>query len=273
MKIILIILMSFITTSCTNLAFYAANVTVDYDAMQVQRDIIYDKEYDLKLDVYAPQSAESKAVIMYLFGGGWHSGSKSDYAFVAERFVKHGYTVVIPDYRLYPNVTYPDFVKDSAHALQWVHANYNEPLFLMGHSAGAYNAGMIAVNDNYAPNVEIAGLIGISGPYNFTPQEEKYQNIFNNMEDYRAIHINRYINDRAPAALLLHGKDDDTVSIRNTERFVEGLRRADVDVTAHYYENMGHYKIMAALTNPFEDNYSVDNDILAFMESRLKALD
>lgn len=273
MKIICVILMSFLTASCTDMAFYAANATVDYDAMQIQKDIVYNDDHQLTLDVYAPQTSESKAVIVFLFGGGWHSGDKVNYAFVAERFVKHGYTVIIPNYRLYPEVTYPVFVEDSAHAAQWVHANYNEPIFLMGHSAGAYNAAMIAVNDAYASNIEFAGLIGISGPYNFTPSGKKYRNIFSNLDDFSVIYVNRYLDGYAPPSLLLHGRDDSTVSMVNTRQLAQGLRRADIPVIDRYYDNMGHYKIMAALTNTFHESYEVENDILAFLERYRSALD
>jgi acetyl esterase/lipase len=270
MKIMLVMLFSLLTSACTDVAFYLANFGVEYENMHIERDVIYDVAHQLTLDVYAPASTPPKATIMFVYGGGWQAGDKKDYGFIAERFVKLGYTVIIPNYRLYPNVTYPAFVQDTAYALQWVDANYHEPLFIMGHSAGAYNAVMVAVNDAYAPNVMLRGVIGIAGPYNFTPTDETYQGIFNHQRDYKNIHVSKYVTDHVPPMLLLHGSDDSTVDVGNTISLAARLRRFNNSVQVRYYEDMGHYKIIAALNSNLADRYEVERDILNFIEARLR---
>ena len=116
---------------------------------------------------------------MFFYGGSWNSGSKSIYPFMAATLARQGNIVVVPDYRLYPQVKYPVFLQDCAQAFAWTasHADAlhgDGRLFLMGHSAGAYNAAMLALD---APLLEAAGtsrarvtgFIGLAGPYDFLP--------------------------------------------------------------------------------------------------------
>jgi len=78
----------------------------------------------LTLSVYRPKATDDsqvapKPTIVFFYGGAWQSGSKEAYRFVASRLTKKGYVVVLPDYRLYPDVTFPAFVDDGAEALRW----------------------------------------------------------------------------------------------------------------------------------------------------------
>ncbi|MGT2427719.1 alpha/beta hydrolase [Cupriavidus basilensis] len=106
-----------------------------------------------KLDIYAPRepACSGKApVVVFFYGGTWNSGERADYAFVAAALAARGILTVIPDYRLYPEASYPDFLVDNARAVAWTRreiANYGgdpQRLFVMGHSAGGYNAAMLA---------------------------------------------------------------------------------------------------------------------------------
>ena len=87
-------------------------------------------------------------MIVFFFGGGWCEGDKANYECVASSLTKDGFTVVIPDYRIYPDVTFPAFVEGGARALAWVEEHpiedSNRPLLLMGHSAGAHIAALLA---------------------------------------------------------------------------------------------------------------------------------
>ena len=53
-------------------------------------------------------------------GGGWRSGRRQDYRFIGEALTSRGYVVVVPDYRVYPDVRFPTFVEDGARAMSWV---------------------------------------------------------------------------------------------------------------------------------------------------------
>ena len=116
-------------------------------------------------------------MVVFFYGGNWNSGNRADYRFAGEALASKGCVAVLPDYRLYPEVRYPEFLADSALAVRWVFDNIgaaafggdSRNVFLMGHSAGAYNAAMLALNPAYlrAAGVEarrLRGLIGLAGP-------------------------------------------------------------------------------------------------------------
>jgi acetyl esterase/lipase len=133
------------------------------------------------LDVCRPKSATAAPIIVFFYGGGWRSGSKRTYRYVAKALARRGYVAVLLDYRIYPQVRYPDFLDDGALAVRWVKDNAKrfggdpQKIFLMGHSAGAHIAAMLAIDATWlqkvglVPGRDIAGLIGISGPYDFLP--------------------------------------------------------------------------------------------------------
>ncbi|HEY0033482.1 MAG TPA: alpha/beta hydrolase, partial [Devosia sp.] len=135
-----------------------------------------------KLDVYAPEARGAAApVVFFIYGGGWSRGERSDYQFVGRALASRGFVVVIADYRLVPEVQYPQFLEDSARALKWTQDNIaqygGDPnrLFLAGHSAGAYNAVMLSLDPSflrdYGVTMPILGVAALSGPYDFYPFE------------------------------------------------------------------------------------------------------
>src|SRR6185437_12593688 len=89
-------------------------------------DLAYGQVVRQKLDVYRPRalSVDEKRgvpVVVFFYGGDWQAGQKGDYRFVAEALASRGLMAVLPDYRLYPQVTFPKFVEDGAMAVRWVH--------------------------------------------------------------------------------------------------------------------------------------------------------
>ena len=258
-------------SACTAFGYFLANAPVKESEISIKKDIAYGPQDHQKLNIYKPNTPSNKTIIFY-YGGGWKQGDKDDYLFIADTFVQQGYNVVIPNYGLYPDHVYPQFLRDCALAADWISTNLpSEQLFLMGHSAGAYNAAMIAINDEYlAPHSlninDITAVIGIAGPYNFTPSSAKYKRIFNNLDDYSQMHVSSYINANAPPFLIMHGREDSTVSIRNSQKLAQDLRGVGVAVEEHYY-NMGHYKIIGAFAKLIRDKYSLASDVLNYMKS------
>ena len=138
-----------------------------------------------QLDVYKPNGtapAGGWPVVVFFYGGTWNNGERGAYEFVGEAMAARGILTLVADYRLYPEVRYPEFLRDNAAALSWgfTHAaglgGNPRRVFAMGHSSGAYNAAMMALDPRWlqptghAPG-ELAGFIGLAGPYNFLPIE------------------------------------------------------------------------------------------------------
>jgi acetyl esterase/lipase len=115
--------------------------------------IAYGDDPRQKLDVYVPRHPlENAPVVVFFYGGSWNSGSRSDYSFVGEALASRGVVAVLADYRLYPQVRYPLFLEDGAKAVAWTHDHIHrfsgdpQRLYLMGHSSGAYNVAMLALD-------------------------------------------------------------------------------------------------------------------------------
>ena len=214
------------------------------------------------LDVYRPRESRNAPVIVFFYGGSWQSGNKSIYKFVGTALARRGYVVVVPDYRVYPEVTYPGFLEDGALAICWTNNNAvrfgGDPnmLFVMGHSAGAYIAAMLALDGRWlhrlglSPNRDIAGLIGLSGPYDFLPlRDQTLTTIFGGPNDVTTQPIT-HVAAGAPPALLLTGAHDDTVAPGNAERLAVRLRSSGDEATVLTYRLVGHLGIIGTFAAP-----------------------
>ena len=168
-------------SGCTALTVYNDLVPQDRASEVARRDVAYGSEHRQKLDIYLPaKKVAKKDVIVFFYGGSWKLGRKEEVSFVANALTQRGYVVVVPDYRLVPEVTYPTFVDDTAKAVAWTYRNIasygGNPnrIFISGHSAGAYNAMMVALAPEFldrqglSPSI-LKGVIGVSGPYDFLP--------------------------------------------------------------------------------------------------------
>lgn len=246
-------------------------------------DIPYGDEPRQRLDVYVPESISTPApMVIFYYGGGWRDGSKNDYEFVAASLTEAGNIVVIPDYRLFPDVVFPTFVDDGAAAAAWALDNSErlggDPgrIFVMGHSAGAHIAALLALDHQYLTAAGVsgqpfAGLIGLSGPYDFLPIESGYLlDVFPEdlREDSQPVN---FVSSRAPRTLLIHGNDDETVRPRNSRSLAESLRSEGVDVTTTYYDDVGHARVVVALAPPLSFISSTLDDSIAFIADTVLA--
>ena len=262
------------TAACSPLD--ALNRASDGGHYAVQADVRYGQQPRQALDIYRPlEGPPGGPVMVFFYGGGWREGEKTDYEFVASTLTENGFTVVIPDYRLYPDVTFPDFVEDGAQAMAWVDrnllANTGRPLVLMGHSAGAHVAALLALDGRYLEGAgmngdRINGWVGLSGPYDFLPIESGYLlDVF--PEDTRAqSQPIRFVSENAPPTLLVHGLDDDLVEPGNSRRLAAALREAGVDTTLVEREDTAHAATVAALAPPLAFVGDTRDVVVGFIE-------
>ena len=222
-----------------------------------------------KLDIYRPAAqadaapAKGLPVVVFFYGGSWNEGSRKDYAFVGEALSSRGIIAVLPDYRVYPEVRYPDFLKDSAQALAWtlrsLHELGGDPqrVFVMGHSAGAYNAAMLALDARWlrqagASPDALRGWIGLAGPYDFLPIENPdVKPVFFAPDSPPDSQPVRHVQAGAPPALLIASHKDKLVSaIRNTGGLATLLRAQQVPVEERYFDNTSHASLVGSLARP-----------------------
>ena len=261
-----------LVAACSPLTLFNGVVPKDGGVVRSD-DITYGTHPRQKLDVYAPKGATGLPVIVWIYGGSWNSGMKEGYGFAGRAFASRGFVTVVPDYRLVPEVRYPAFLEDNAAAVRWVRANVarygGDPdrIVLAGHSAGAYNAAMLAVDARWlgADRAAIKGLIGLAGPYDFLPLDGPVtQAAFGQAPDLPDTQPVRHVDASAPRAFLATGADDTTVRPRNTEKLAAKLREAGVSVETRVYPKLGHVGIVTALARPLRGKAPVLDDATGF---------
>ncbi|MDE2007285.1 MAG: alpha/beta hydrolase [Rhodospirillales bacterium] len=215
------------------------------------------------VDVYAPAAAEAPApVVVFFYGGGWEEGERTMYRFLAAGLAKRGVLTLVPDYRLYPEVGFPAFMQDAAAAVAWARGRVNRfggdtgRIFLMGHSAGAQIATLLALDPRYldgagVPRGQIAGVIGLAGPYDFLPlRTPVLRAIFGPEQTWPDSQPIRFVTKAAPPMLLAAGSADRVVAPGNTLRLAERLQAADVAVEVRLYRGLGHRALIGGFATP-----------------------
>ena len=254
------------------------NVLVPSSTYDARLDLPYGPGIRQRLDVYLPRDASGPApVIVFFYGGNWNSGKRSDYLFVGEALASRGFVAVLPDYRLYPEVRFPEFLDDCAQAVRWSFENIaqfgGDPqrVFLMGHSAGAYNAAMLALDPQYlrAAGVDpgrIRGLIGLAGPYDFLPVTGPVaRQVFGYPDTPITTQPIQFASSASPPALLITAEDDDAVDPGNSKRLAARLRKEGVPVREIVYRGIGHRALVGAMAAHLRGFAPVREDVAAFV--------
>ncbi len=239
-----------------------------------------------RLDLYLPTGAGADTpLVVFFYGGNWRQGRREDYTFLAQALTTRGMAVAVPDYRLYPEARWPDFLEDGALAVAWLRGERGRAAgappgacFVMGHSAGAYNAAALAYEPRWLDAAglpggrgALAGCIALAGPFDWTPRDEPLATIFAPAPGGR---LEAAPSDAAlagaPPALLLHGEADKTVGPFHSARLAERLRAAGGAPELRLYPGLGHVGIVAAFAAPLRalrlEGAPVLDDVAAFVE-------
>jgi acetyl esterase/lipase len=246
---------------CERLGFFAANVPAAFGSYKRHANIAYGPNPQQRLDVYVPErGAEPRPLVVFWHGGRWRYGDKIDYRFVGAALAESGYVTVVANYRLYPEVKMPGFMQDAALAALWAAAHADEygggrdRLYLMGHSAGAHLAALVTLDPRYfaaagQPAPHIAGVIGLSGPYDFLPLlEPDVQDMFGPPALYPESQPINFVRPDAPPMLLVHGLKDETVRPKNSINLAAALSALGAPVTLKLYPKLAHADTVAGLT-------------------------
>jgi len=249
------------------------NVTVPRKGFTLQADIPYGPDPRQKLDLYLPETARADGrTVLFFYGGSWDSGRKSDYLFVGQALAARGVTTAIADYRLFPEVRFPAFVEDGALATRWAADKVGaERLFVMGHSAGAEIASLLAANTPYLAKAgvdrqKLSGFIGLSGPYDFLPlRSRQLIEIFGgaNKPEIQAI---GFATAPLPPALLIHGTADTVVNARNSEQLAAAWRRAGAPVELKLYPEVDHVDVVGSFADLLARRAPTREDVLSFID-------
>ena len=233
------------------------------------------------LDIYTPTASAPSGgwpVAVFFYGGSWNSGARADYRFVGSALAARGVLTLVADYRLYPEVRYPEFLRDSALALAWGLTEAGrlggnpKRVFVVGHSAGGYNAAMLALDPRWLATTghtpaELAGWVGLAGAYDFLPST---------LADVKPVffHPNYPPNAqpidfgdmRAVPTFLGAPVNDAVVSpTRSTLALAAKLEAAGTPLTLNMYQRASHTLLIGAFSPPLRWVAPVLDDVTAFI--------
>lgn len=259
------------------------NALAPRDGFAATRDIAYAPGARRRLDVYAPVAQRRPApVVIFFYGGGWETGDKAAYHFVGAAIARRGFVVIVADYRVYPEARFPLFLEDAAQAVRWArdHAfdfsGDPDRIVLMGHSAGAYIAAMLAFDRRRLSDVGVdprrapRAMIGLAGPYDFLPlRSRRLKDIFGPPDQLAETQPINFVDGSAPPAFLATAYSDRVVDPGNTFRLAERLRRTGSAATVRIYRCVGHRTLIGAFSPPLQALAPVLRDTVQFINEAL----
>ena len=257
------------------------NAIVPTDTYRRSEGLAYGPDVRHRVDVYQPATELGQApMVVFFYGGSWSSGKRGDYRFVGEALASRGIVAVVADYRLSPAFRYPAFVEDSASAVRWAFDNAAQfgaderRIVVMGHSAGAYNAAMVALDPRWLAAVSLspsrlAGWIGLAGPYDFLPIIDRQTQVAFNWPDTSPdSQPIGFASKASPPALLLAPTRDTVVSPqRSTVAMAERLKNSGVWVESELYDGVSHVTLLASMAQVLRSRAPVLERVSAFVQS------
>lgn len=255
------------------------NTAARFGSYDLVEGIAYGDGPRRTLDIYRPRTPGPHPVAVFFYGGSWQEGDRRLYRFVGAALASRGVVTIIPDYRVYPQVRFPDFLADGAEAVRWALAHAAEQggdaarLVLAGHSAGAHIAAMLALDPQWLESVglsprDIVGMAGLAGPYDFLPLKDPVlQTIFGPETKRDRTQPINFVGRDAPPLLLLAGARDRTVDPGNSRRLAERAVRVGADARAVIYPNLDHRTILGTLSPLLRPLAPVQDELVRFIRS------
>ena len=206
-----------------------------------------------RLDLYLPEkAARPLPVILWVHGGGWSKGDKTNGP--AFRFATKGYAVASMNYRFSQHATFPAQIHDCKAAVRWLRGNATkygldaDHIGAWGSSAGGHLVALLGTT---------AGVKELEGPGGNEDQSSRVQAVVDwygptdfltvgakdtrskllgadpqqNKEKARKASPVTYASKDAAPFLVMHGDEDKTVPIAQSESFAEALKKAGAEVT------------------------------------------
>ncbi len=227
------------------------------DSVEEIKDIEYKRvgEKELQFDIYRPKNLVKPApLLLFIHGGGWKGGKRSDYLVYLVDFAKRGYITATVSYRLLGDGPYPACAEDIRDAVKWLYSNgekygYDpDRIALIGGSAGAHLALLTAygwgkedpdsvLGDSLTASHRIKAVVDIYGPFDMTTEYARVHPLVTNFigasydsrpDLYEEASPAKYLGKDNPPTLILHGTSDQLVPVSQSDTLKARLDRLGV---------------------------------------------
>jgi acetyl esterase/lipase len=241
------------------------------------RGIEYGKggEHRLQLDLYLPKGrTKATPAIIFIHGGAWKSGQRSDMKFYCIKFAERGYVTATVTYRLTGQAPFPAAVHDVKCAVRWLRANaarYQvdpERIVASGNSAGGHLSMMIGYSDDLSlegsggngdVSSRVCAVVNFYGPTDLTTDFAKKQGVlldfmggraFDEAPDaYKLASPLFHLTKDDPSTLIFHGTIDSTVPIAQADRLAAKLKELGINYVYERYDGWPHVMDLAEAVN------------------------
>lgn len=271
-----------LAAACSPLSLLNSLGPRDRGAGRVARDVPYGDDPRQRLDLYAPDAASRRPwpVLVFFYGGGWDSGARGQYEWAAHALAARGFLVAAPDYRIVPGVHFPAFIEDAAAATARVaeiaggYGGDPARFGVIGHSAGAHLAMMIALDRRYMAAAGQPDLIkaaaGLAGPYDFLPFDVPASiNAFGRAPDPTLTQPVTFARADAPPLWLGHGTADEVVHAEDSTILCARMQAVGGRCEAKLYPGLNHADLIATFSPLFRRKAPVLDDVAAFLHREL----
>ena len=252
------------------------------------KNIVYQKadktSTEQQLNVFAPKKhSEPKNVLIFVHGGNWNSGKKSQYNIIGGHWAKKDVVTVIIDYPLSPAADYAAMAISVAKSVKWVKENISQyggdpdKIFLSGHSAGGHLAALLATDEHYFKNIglekPLAGLILIDAAgldmHGYLTEEKfekgnTYLNTFSNdPKTWKEATPLYHLHHNMPPMLIYRGGKTYPSILKSNEKFIAALQPYAPGTPYHIQKSKKHIPMITQFFNPWNARYG---EILEFMK-------
>lgn len=253
------------------------------------KNIVYQKadktSSEQQLNVFAPRKhTKPAAVLIFVHGGNWNSGKKSQYNMIGGHWAKKDIVTVIVDYPLSPAANYDDMAASVANSVKWVKENIvqyggnPDKIFLSGHSAGGHLAALLATDEHYFKNINLenplSGLILIDAAgldmHGYLTEEKfekgnTYLKTFSNdPKTWKEASPLYHLHPNMPPMLIYRGGKTYPSILKSNEKFIKALHAYAPETPYRIQKSKKHVPMITQFFNPWNARY---REILEFMKA------
>lgn len=245
--------------SCTLVLLAVALSTraLEVKGFTPDKEVVYKTvgDVELKMSIFTPPAhspADKRAAIVFFFGGGWKSGSPTQFYPHCEYLASRGMVAMSADYRVFSRQhTSPrECVKDGKSAVRWIRQHAAElgidpaKVLAGGGSAGGHVAAATGTTTAFNEEGEDMSISSIPNALvlfnpviDTSPEGHAHDRVKEYWQEISPMHN---INETTPPTIILLGTRDDVLSVETAEKYKQRMEEKSLRCDLELYEDQKH---------------------------------